>query len=240
MHSHLRHAPHLALTLALLPVSAAGLSQPPTGFPARIARYLASVVRPLPAERKLLLEGSEITNLLNADASKEVAVFGAVWINASPQQYVAVLHDIEDFERGDAFKLTRKISTPPALDDFADLQLPANDVADLRRCRVGDCKLKLTGELIERIRANINWDGPTAKADVERLFRQWAMEYVTGYREGGNSRLAVYRDDPEPMFVAHELQSMVEPMPSLTDHLPDLGRYLLGYPTVTLPNSTDL
>jgi hypothetical protein len=240
MYSFLRHAPHLALILALLPPGVAGLSQPQPGFPARIERYLASVVKPSPAERKRLLEGSAITKLLDADASKEVAVFGAVWINASPQHYVAVLHDIENFERGDAFKLTRMISTPPALDDFAELQLPANDVADLRKCRVGDCKLKLTGELIERIRANVHWDRPTAKADVERLFRQWAVEYVTGYRVGGNSRLAVYRDDPEPMFVAHELQSMVEAMPSLTEHLPNLGRYLLGYPKVTLLNSSDL
>lgn len=241
MPQYLRHVPHLALALALLPAAGVrGLSQPQTTFPARIEHYLASVVEPSPAERKRLLAGAAITKLLGTDVASEVAVFGAVWINASPQRYVAVLNDIENFERGGVFGVTRKIRTPPTLEDFADLQLSDDDVVQLRACRTGACKLKMTGELIDRIRANVRWDSPTVKSDVEHRFRRWALEYVTGYREGGNSRLAVYRDHPRPIFVATELQSIIERIPPLRiDHLQTLGRYLLDYPNVTLPNSTD-
>jgi hypothetical protein len=37
--------------------------------------------------------------------------------------------------------------------------------------------------------------------------------------------------------VAQEFSSMVDRMPSLTEYLPDLKRYLLEYPKVSLPNS---
>ena len=38
-----------------------------------------------------------------------------------------------------------------------------------------------------------------------------------------------------PTFVAQEFASLIERMPPLTDLLPDLKRYLLGYPKMTLP-----
>ena len=64
-----------------------------------------------------------------------------------------------------------------------------------------------------------------------------ALDYVTAYLEGGNSRLAIYRDAARPTFVAQEFAAMLDRMPSLTDYLPGLKSYLLEYPKVTLPKS---
>ena len=58
------------------------------------------------------MSGAPLTKLLDADASKEVAVFGAVWIDGSPAQYVRRVKDIEHFERGGAFRITKRISDP--------------------------------------------------------------------------------------------------------------------------------
>ena len=68
--------------------------------------------------------------------------------------------------------------------------------------------------------------------------RQLALEYVTGYLAGGNDQLAVYRDSSRPTFVAWEFRAMVDAMPELTTHMPNLRRYLLEYPKVTLPDAT--
>ena len=68
--------------------------------------------------------------------------------------------------------------------------------------------------------------------------RRLAHEYVLGYLEGGNDRLAVYRDNSRPTFVANEFRSMVDRMPALTTYMPNLRRYLLEYPRVTLPDAT--
>ena len=180
-----------------------------------------------------------MTKLLDADESKEVAVFGAVWIDAPIRRYADAVKDIENFERGGGFKVTKRVSSPPRLDDFAQLQLPADDVADLRTCRVGDCQVKLGEDGLNRFRIA----GRLERSRCERLGKpvdaaarirvRW-----TRYLKGGNDSLAVYRDNSRPTFVAQEFRSMVDSMPELTTYMPDVRKYLLEYPKVGLPAAT--
>lgn len=210
----------------------------PPSFPPALERYFADIVHPSALERSTLLSGAPVTKLLEADAGKEVAVFGAVWIKAATARYVERLKDIEHFERGGGFRVTRRISNPPRLEDFDALALPSEDVEDLRSCRVGDCELKLSAEALDRLRRTIDWSKPTARQDVESLMRQMALDYVTRYLEGGNQALAVYRDRARPTFVASEFRSMVETMPTLTTFEPKLQAYLLDFPAASLPSAT--
>jgi len=205
---------------------------------ASLNSYLSTTVRPTAAETRALMNGGPITKLLDADASKEVAIFGAVWINAPIRRYVEAVKDIEKFEKGGGFTLTKLISSPPRLDDFAQLRLPEDDVKDLRSCRGGDCDLKLGDKGLQAFRAEVDWSGPGTHAGAEAVMRRLAFEYVTGYLEGGNERLAVYRDNSRPMFVAEEFGSMVNEMPSLATYLPSMRRYLLEYPRVQPPDAT--
>ena len=76
------------------------------------------------------------------------------------------------------------------------------------------------------------------QAAADALMRELALQYVTGYLEGGNQRLAVYRDQSRPTFVEQEFRDMIDRMPELTDHLPDVRRYLLEFPNRDLPGST--
>lgn len=207
-------------------------------LPARLEKYLTEFVRLTPVERRALVSGAPVSKLLDADPSKEVGVFGAVWIDALPGAYIDRVKDIENFERGGAFRITKRISSPPKLSDFDRLTLPDEDVADLKNCRVGDCELKLSQQTLDRMRRTLDWSRPSVKRDAEALARQVALEYVAGYVEGGNDRLAVYRDGARPTFVATELRSMTERMPELGGFLPQLKAYLLGFPTVALPGST--
>jgi len=209
-----------------------------TSLPHRFESYLATVVAPTAAERQQLLNGAPITKLLAADPSKEVAVFGAIWIGAPIHRYVEAVQDIERFERGSGFPMTKRISTPPRIEDFADLHVPEKDIADLRTCQVGDCDVKMSEGGLQRFRTEVDWRAGNAQASADALMRRLALEYVTGYLEGGNERLAVYRDSLRPTFVAQEFRAMVDSMPELTSYMPDVRRYLLDYPKATIPNST--
>ena len=199
-------------------------------FPPRLEAYFTKVVKLSADERKLLLAGSPIAKNLEADPAREVAVFGAIWIDAPVSKYVAALQDIENFEKGAGFRATKKISEPARIQDFASLVLPGDDVQDLKACKVGDCQLKLSGEALARLKKEVDWTKPDAKVQVERLVRVLAVEYVNAYREGGNSRLAVYRDGNNPTFVANEFRELVSGMPELGEYLPDMRRYLLEFP----------
>jgi hypothetical protein len=230
----------LAATLSvwLLTAHSSALAQQ-TPQSSALDPYLGDV-RLSESERNVLLAGDPVAKLLeDSDPSKEVAVFGAVWIKASSGAYVQQVNDIERFESGGAFLVTKRISSPPKAEDFAALDLPDDDMEDLRNCKVGDCKLKLGAPALEKLRAQVDWNKPSAKADVNALFRALALSYVTGYLEGGNEELAVYRDTDRPTFVANEFRSMIERLPAFTKYLPDIKLYLLDYPRATLQDATN-
>jgi hypothetical protein len=207
-------------------------------LPARLESYVTASVKLTGDERQRLFNGEPVTKLLDADENKEVAIFAAVWVNAPIRRYVEAVSDIETFERGGRFKVTKRISAPPKLEDFAGLRLTDEDLDDLRRCRVGDCEIKLGEQALQRFRSEIKWSAPNGRAEANALMQRLAFEYVTRYLEGGNDQLAVYRDNSRPTFVAQEFRTMVDQMPELTTYMPNMRRYLLEYPRVTIPDAT--
>jgi hypothetical protein len=214
-----------------------GRSVPPDVLPPRLADFVSQQAKLSAEKRAQLLQGKPVTSLLDADPSKEVSVFGAVWINAPVERYVAAVKDIERFEQGENFLVTKRISSPPRLEDFDQLTLPDEDFSDMKSCKVGACEVKIGEASLARIQKSTNWSSPTAKRDVDRAVRDLALQYVNGYLEGGNAKLAVYRDSERPTFVASEFASMIDRMPALTEYLPELKRYLLGFPNATLPGA---
>src|SRR5262249_5029602 len=157
------------------------------GFPPDLDAYFTRYVKLDSAARADLLAGKPVTKMLDSDASKEVAVFGAVWVNAPIDRYLAAVRDIEHFESGGAFRVTKKLGSPPRLDDFAQLSLSDDDVKDLRSCRVSQCEVKLAASAIDRMRRDVDWTRPDAREQANRLARQIAFEYVTEYLQGGNA-----------------------------------------------------
>src|SRR6476469_4188405 len=72
----------LLLSFAVLCSGGAVLALGQAAFPSRLETYFTNVVKLSAAERKLLLAGSSVSRVLEADPAKEVAVFGAIWIDA--------------------------------------------------------------------------------------------------------------------------------------------------------------
>lgn len=208
-------------------------SQAPATLPERLETYLATAVHPNRAERAQLLRGGPITKFLEADPSREVAIFGAVWIDAPMKRYADAVMDIETLERGGAFVKTRRIGTPPEAADFAGLQLPADDISDFRRCRPGDCEVKVTAELLDTLRAG-------AGHHAQAVFRAFAHAYVLAYHDRGNSALATYRDKAQPTSVAADLLGLGALVRPFTPALADVRRHLLEYPASRLAGSREL
>jgi len=211
----------------------------PHALPPALDAFLSEAVKATAVDRDTLTSGQPLVRLLDSDPAKEVAVFGAVWIDATPAAYVTAVADIEHFERGDAIHATRRIGDPASAGDFAGLSMTEEDFGDLKNCQIGDCALKVDESSLQTFRSAIDWRKPTARADANAVIRRLALDYVNRYREGGNATLAVYRDKQRPTFVADEFRSMIERLPRLGSEMPDVKAYLLNYPEATLSDSTN-
>jgi hypothetical protein len=188
--------------------------------------------------RRMRLATTQITTInrgepVTLDApptvDREIAVAGVVHIAAPAERLVALVEDIERLESGEGFLATKRISEPPALEDFAALSLPAEDVAALAKCRPGRCDVKLGQGAFDRLH-EIDWKGRDVAAQVNALARQMALDYVRAYRAGGNGELAIYLDSSRPQFVADEFVSLTRRLQDLPDPTSALADYLVGYP----------
>jgi hypothetical protein len=65
-------------------------------LPAALASFLTDEAHGSASDRELLLAGEPVIQLLDADPAREVAVFGAVWVNAPSTLYVEQVKRIED------------------------------------------------------------------------------------------------------------------------------------------------
>ncbi|HUF23152.1 MAG TPA: hypothetical protein VMN81_03410 [Vicinamibacterales bacterium] len=231
------HTAKRVLPVALLPLAASLAAAPAPGdeptrrLPERLEHYVSATVRLTAAERAQLFAGAPVTRMLDADPGREVAVFGAIWLDAPARAYVEAVSDIEAHERGGAYLATKRLGDPARAEDFASLRLPDGDVRDLRDCRVGDCAVKLDQPTIEAIRA--------AAGRAEGAFRERALALVSGYRARGNAALPVYRDKPEPAAVAFELQALAARLPPIAAGVPAVRRYLIDYPRAPIPDARD-
>jgi hypothetical protein len=238
MPAALRSACCVVLALVVLEGDRGDAQAPP--LPERLDRLLADVVRATAAERRQLHAGGPITVMLDGDPTRVVSVFGAIWINASPRSYVEAAQDIERFERGGKFRITRRISDPPRLGDFAALRLPSEDVADLARCRPGSCEIKLSQAALEAMHRRVDFRAASPHLQVDAFFREQMLDLTRRYRAQGNAALPVYHDRAQPTLVAHEFRDMLAGMPAIEGARPEVRRSLIDYPRATLPNARDL
>jgi len=217
----------LALASLTLPVN----QTPDEGA---IEQFLATRFAFTPANIAAARRGVAVAVVLKSTVDREVAIGGAVRVQVSPERLFRLLQDVERLERGPGFLQTKRIGDPPRLEDFADLQLPPGDIADLRKCRPGKCEVKLGQGAFDRLK-QIDWKAPDAAARVTDLARRTSLDYLEAYRKGGNSELAIYLDSDRPQFVAGEFTEMVGRADLWTDALRPLANFLLDYPQTSRP-----
>lgn len=105
-------------------------------------------------------QGKVLVKSPDSEADNEIALVGAVLIEAPTAFFLRMYRDIERFEGG--LGPTKKVSDPPRPEDFATMTLPEEDFEDLEKCRLGDCDLKIGESGISRLQHNVDWQAPDA------------------------------------------------------------------------------
>jgi hypothetical protein len=220
----------LLLTTSATPMEAQSpMREPYTFFKTRIGLT--------DTEIRKMERGQVITKILETSVENEVAVFGAVWVKATTDDFVEQYGNIESFERGDGILNTKKLGDPPRLADLADMTYPEEDLDALSECGVGDCDVIVDEPALLRLQEEVDWSAPDAHDQANALARELMFDAVQTYMEGGDRAFAAHRDKKRPTFLDEEFDGLLENSPLLVEYIPELHLYLDEFPNRELPGS---
>jgi hypothetical protein len=181
--------------------------------------------------------GQAVTKVISSKTPSEIAVFGAIYIKASPEAYLKAAQNVDALRKSQNYLGVRRFSSPPKLSDFDGFVLGEDDIKDLKECKPGSCQLQLPAESIEQFKTQVNWSAPDVPTQVNGLAQKMALDALERYQKEGNSALGSYYDKEHPVHVVEQFESLLHESPSVSHYLPDLDRYLMDYPRAQLANA---
>jgi hypothetical protein len=209
----------------LLLVAAGGLRAAPVPPGASDVRaLLREVANFTDADWAAVENGTPVARILETD-SREVAIAGAVRIAAPRERLVARLRDVEQLKRSAVVVDVGRFRRPPTAADVAGV--PFDDYnLDVRDCRPGDCRVRLTAEDIDRFRRVVDWRGVDWRTRAASVWREVLAAHAAAYTELGRRGLPVYVNKPEPLNVASELSLLVGNFAFVAPYSPELFAYM--------------
>jgi hypothetical protein len=220
LHS-LRTVPFTCAILAFLAVSIAGRSV--SGGP---EQDIAPLLGFDEGDVSRALRGAAVVHGLDAQDDREVAIAGMIAVRVTPETFIRRLEDIEDFKRADAVRQIKKVSTPPVLGDFADLQLEPSEVSALRHCRLGNCDLQLPASAIGSLE-HVPWTTATAADQALGIVKRMLHTHASTYMLAPGTARMVYQHRRRDVDVAREFRDLVNDDRWLLPRLPTLRERLL-------------
>ena len=217
----------IALTVAF--VSQVGLSLA-AGQAAEPQTFFHNFVGLSDDEIRDIGEGKAVAKVLDTPTPDEVFIFGAVYINSTPERYLQMVSDIDALRKLPNYLALRKFSDSPQLTDLDGFTLDDEDIKELEHCKPGNCEVQLPTKAMETFQQSVNWSAPDRAAQTNRLAQQMALQALLQYQQGGNAALGTYRDKKHPSAIAETFASTLEQMKAVPAYLPELDHYLLDYP----------
>lgn len=186
-----------------------------------------------------LQSGKIVKHSNDSPTPGELAVAGAVRIQASKQLFLDRVRDIAHFKQGPDVLEIGRFSDPPSLQDLAALTVNKDDF-DVRACRVGDCGVRLPADTIRQLRQEIVINGPDVQQRTAELFKQVILDDVVAYEKGEmTGRLLQFDDGDRPIRPEDEFDGLLGDTPSLAALVPGLPAHLAHYPASPLANAED-
>lgn len=220
------------LLLVWTPLAAQPQSSPPGALLVDTLSFRAEDVRALDA-------GAAVIRRLDTPVREELGYVGAVFVDAPAEEFIERYRDIERFEAGPGIPVIGRFSDPPRMEDLTALRLPAEDLESLRKCRPGNCDVKLPAASMRRFREEVDWKSPDAGEEASALARELILDLVVDYQANGNRALGDYDDGDDPLSVAEQFRGILssrDPMPAT---VPELLEHLDTYPRSDLARAED-
>jgi hypothetical protein len=191
------------------------------------------------ADSARLARGETVVRLLRTGNDRDVALVGAVQVDAPRSFFIERQRDFSRALRARNRTQVQRFGEPAVLGDVQGLVVSDDDLKELRACKPHDCNFKLPAADMTRFGATIDMAGPDARERVAADARQRMVEYVNDYRARGNAAMIVY-DDRGTVHSSDAFVGMLRDSSLVFSAVPSLGEYLLAYPEKPPPGVTDV
>jgi hypothetical protein len=181
-----------------------------------------------------LERGEPVAKLIPSKDPREVAVCGVIEIPSDPETALKAFQLSLSLKKNSILQ-SGKFTNLPRVEDLASLTLSDADIADLKMCTVGDCKVKLSAAMIHRFQKSIDWKAIDYKEQANQLFRLMIVEYVTTYLQRGDAALIEYADQRAGVPLAREQESLLTNLLYVNDKAPEFVHHLKAFPRSTEP-----
>ena len=209
---------------ALTLIAAVGILSPAPGatIAPDVRTMLASTLKFTAGDFADIEKGRIVKHGIDAPLSGEVAVVGGERVNAPVASFIERVRNIETFKRGPDVIQIGRFSIPPEMRDLDALTVGRED-ADMRRCRIGSCDIRLPAAAIARFQREIDWTAPDADRRAGDLFKTILFEHVRAYTLGDRGRITEYNDEKRAVRPGDDFDALLK-------NAPYVGRLVPGFP----------
>jgi hypothetical protein len=220
----------ILILAAVLPVSAQG---------PKLMKFFQDSVALTPDQIAAIRNGQPVAKNLPSRTPAEVFLFGAIYINATPESYLKFAQDFDRLRKLPNYLALGVFSNPTRASDLKGFSFDNDDIKALKNCKPGDCLIQMPTSSIEALQSSIDWSAPDVGDQVNRQLQKTALQRLLDYQQQGNSVLGVYNDKPAPTEVPQQFAYMLSYSKALPENLPDFYQYLLDYPNARPGNVED-
>ena len=156
--------------------------------------------------------GGAVVKTLPSKTPAEVFIFGAVHVNAAPEDYLKFAFDMSRLRTLPSYLAVKRFSNPPTPSDLEGFTLEPDDIKNLRSCRPGACEVQLSSEAMLQLQKAVDWSAPDVAEQVNERVRKMALELLVRYQQRGNSALEIYQDKQSWLQHGRRVSVVAEPI----------------------------
>ncbi|HET8782947.1 MAG TPA: hypothetical protein VFM63_11055 [Pyrinomonadaceae bacterium] len=160
------------------------------------------------ADFAALEQGETIVKLTPITDKRELAMCGLVTLRTTAEQFLRSYIDGMTRQNNQTVLEAGRFGNAPAVADLQQLTIDPSEIEDLKQCVAGDCQIKLSAQMIDRFRREVNWQGADYQAQATELLKTMLVEYVRDYQSRGPAALIEYNDKRQGVRLADEQQAL--------------------------------
>lgn len=219
---------------AALPMGALAQSEAPP------RPFLRKAIELTDAQLAAVERGEAVIKQLVTPEKAEVAAFGVVKVKGSQEAFLQKIRQIHVFRKVPEVLQIGRFSAVPTVADLQGLTWEVADLDALKRCKPGQCDVKIGTAGLERLQKEIDWSAPDARPKAEALIRELMITNVKAYLAGGTNAMGQIVDKKQPKALSAEFQTLLKNSTYLPAYIPEFNQYLEDYPNGKLPGVEDV